>query len=238
LVSLNNLANHRKVAVEQLRVLLKAGEKLTDLLVVTRNVPKSFVIVACKPKTKVAALSKGVPLSMESVAIGDIVGGRVTRHIRGGALLKLTAHIGGTLHPTDTSDDYDRATAFPAVDAVLKASVVEIDQTAKQLALSTRHSRMYPDQDKPVVDREIKSIQDLQVGDTVRGFIRSIADHGVFVSLGRNIDARVQIKELFDDVSFSFRDTASYLTCIQYVKDWQPRFTVNQLVKGRILRSV
>ncbi|KAJ7786117.1 hypothetical protein B0H16DRAFT_1670341 [Mycena metata] len=220
LVSLNNLANHRKLAVAQLRVLLKVGERLDDLVVVTRNVEKSFVIVACKPKAKGAGATpaKGT-LSMESVAVGNIVGGRVTRHTRHGALVKLASRIGGTLHPTDTADDYDHATPFPLIDSVLKASVVAIDKDKKQLTLSTRHSRMYPDQGKPVVDREIQGLADLQVGETVRGFIKSIVDHGLFVTIGRDIDARVQIKELFDD----------------FVKDWKVRFTPNQLVKGRIL---
>ncbi|KAJ6574923.1 hypothetical protein B0H19DRAFT_619152 [Mycena capillaripes] len=218
LVSLNNLANHRKLAVAQLRVLLKVGERLEDLVVVTRNVEKSFVIVACKPKAKAAAPAKG-SLTMESVAVGHIVGGRVTRHIRNGALVKLASHIGGILHPTDTADDYDATTPFPLVDSVLKASVIAVNKDKKQLTLSTRHSRMYPDQVKPIVDREIKGLADLQVGETVRGFIKSIAEHGLFVAIGRDIDARVQIKELFDD----------------YVKDWKVRFTANQLVKGRIL---
>ncbi|KAJ7783575.1 hypothetical protein DFH07DRAFT_192575 [Mycena maculata] len=218
LISLNNLANQRKLTVAQLRVLLKVGERLDDLVVVTRNVEKSFVIVACKPKTKAAAPAKGT-LTMESVAIGNIVGGRVTRHTRHGALVKLASRIGGTLHPTDTSDDYDAATPFPVVDSVLKASVIGIDQAKKQLTLSTRHSRMYPDQVKPVVDREIKDLADLQVGQTIRGFIKSVAEHGLFVTIGRDIDARVQIKELFDD----------------YVKEWKVRFNTNQLVKGRIL---
>ncbi|KAJ7102119.1 hypothetical protein B0H15DRAFT_813261 [Mycena belliarum] len=200
LISLNNLANHRKLAVAQLRVLLKVGERLEELVVVTRNVEKSFVIVACKPKTKVAIQTKG-SLSMESVAVGNIVGGRVTRHTRHGALVKLGSHIGGTLHPTDTSDDYDTATSFPLVDCVLKACVIDIDKDKKHLILSTRHSRMYPDQGKVVTDREIKNLADLQVGDTIRGFIKSVAEHGLFVTIGRNIDARVQIKELFDDVS-------------------------------------
>ncbi|KAF7339807.1 rRNA biogenesis protein RRP5 [Mycena venus] len=218
LISLNNLANHRKLAVAQLRALLKVGERLEDLVVVTRNVEKSFVIVACKPKAKAAAQSKG-SLSLETVAIGDIVGGRVMRHTRHGALIKLPSRIGATLHPTDTADDYDAATPFPQIDAVLKASVIAIDKEKKQLTLSTRHSRMYPDQGKPVVDREIMGLADLQVGETVRGFIKSVVDHGLFVTIGRDIDARVQIKELFDD----------------FVKEWKERFTTNQLVKGRIL---
>ncbi|KAJ7900149.1 hypothetical protein B0H14DRAFT_2672489 [Mycena olivaceomarginata] len=218
LISLNNLANHRKLVVAQLRTLLKVGERLEDLVVVTRNVEKSFVIVACKPKAKAAAQNKG-SFSIETVIVGDIVGGRVTRHARHGALIKLPSRVGGTLHPTDTADDYDAATPFPLIDSVLKANVIAIDKEKKQLTLSTRHSRMYPDQGKPIVDREIKGLADLQVGETVRGFIKSVVDHGLFVTIGRDIDARVQIKELFDD----------------FVKEWKERFTPNQLVKGRIL---
>lgn len=201
LVSLKNLANHRKLSVPQLRVILQAGDKLENLVVVTRNTEKGFVIVANKPQVKEALPSKSA-LSMESVTIGQIVGGRVTRHARQGALIKIAAHIGGILHPTDTSDDYEAGIPFPAIDSILKAVVVEIDQGKKQLVLSTRHSKMYPDQVKTVVDREIKDIGDLRAGESVRGYIKSVAEHGLFVTLGRNIDARVQIRELFDEVRY------------------------------------
>jgi rRNA biogenesis protein RRP5 len=105
------------------------------------------------------------------------------------------------LHPTDASDDYEAGTPFPAIDSVLKAAIVEVDLTKKQLVLSTRRSKMYPEEIKPVTDREIRDLRDLVAGETVRGFIKSVAEHGLFVTLGRNIDARVQIRELFDDVS-------------------------------------
>ncbi|KAF7339630.1 rRNA biogenesis protein RRP5 [Mycena sanguinolenta] len=219
LVSLSNLANHRKLAVAQLRASVKVGERLEDLVVVSRNVEKSFVLVACKPKGKAAVAQNKGTLSIDTVAVGDIVGGRVTRHNRNGTFVKLSSRIGGILNPTDTADDYDGATPFPQIDSVLKASVIAIDKEKKQLTLSARHSRMYPDEGKPVVDREIQDFADLQVGDTVRGFIKSVVDHGVFVTIGRHIDARVQIKELFDD----------------FVKEWKERFSTNQLVKGRIL---
>ncbi|KAF9040398.1 nucleic acid-binding protein [Hymenopellis radicata] len=207
LLSLNNLANHRDTTAAQLRVSLASGDVLDDLVVVTRNVEKHFVIVATKPKGK--ASLKGT-LSMDTVALGQIVSGRVTRKTRVGTLLKLPSHIGGLLHPTDASDDYETGIPFPAVDAVLKAAVIGIDTGRKQLILSTRHSKMHPDDETPV---------DLHVGATVRGFIKSVAEHGLFVSIARDIDARVQIRELFDD----------------YVKEWQERFTTDQVVKGRIL---
>ncbi|KAK7059164.1 rRNA biogenesis protein rrp5 [Paramarasmius palmivorus] len=217
LISMNNLANHRSLTPAQLQVMLKVDEKLADLVVVSRNTEKGFVIVANKPKAK-PSLSKGA-LSIDTVQEGQIVGGRVVRHARHGVLVKLPSHIGGILHPTDVSDDFSVANPFPAVESVLKAAVVAIDKAGKQLTLSTRHSRIYPNQNKAIVDREVNDISDLHVGETVRGFIKSVAEHGLFVTIGRGIDARVQIKELFDD----------------FVKDWKPRFQTQQLVKGRIL---
>ncbi|KAF6766586.1 hypothetical protein DFP72DRAFT_867062 [Ephemerocybe angulata] len=70
-----------------------------------------------------------------------------------------------------------------------------------------------------VADREIESAADLHVGDTVRGYVKNIAEHGLFVTVGRGVDARVQIRELFDE----------------FVKEWKPKFKENQLVKGRVL---
>jgi len=199
LISLKNLANHRSITLAQLRASLNQGAKLEGLVVVSRYPERGFVIVANGPKAKISLPAKST-LSMDTIGVGQMVGGRVTRHARNGALVKLNAHIGGILHPTDTSDNYESGSIFPAVDSVLKAIVVSIDRARNQLMLSTRHSRMYPDQHKPVVDREINNITDLQPGDTVRGFIKNVAEHGLFVTLGREVDARVQIKELFDEV--------------------------------------
>ncbi|KAG6899782.1 hypothetical protein C0993_006968 [Termitomyces sp. T159_Od127] len=200
LISLKNLANFRSLSVTQLCASLKTGDLLEDLVVVTRNTEKGFVIVASKPKAKEARGLKG-PLSIDTVVVGQLVGGRVTLHTRNGTLIKLNSHIGGILHPTDTCDDYESGVPFPPIDTLIKAVVIGIDQSRKQLSLSTRHSKMYPDQVKPIVDREICDISDLHPGEMVRGFIKSVAEHGLFVTVGRGIDARVQIRELFDELS-------------------------------------
>ncbi|PCH33915.1 nucleic acid-binding protein [Wolfiporia cocos MD-104 SS10] len=218
LLSLNNLANRREQPVAQIRASLKVGEKLHKLVVVSRNPEKGFVLVASKPKEK-STLLKGSSLKLETIEVGQLVGGHVLKHVRQGTLVRFNRSISGTIHPTDTSDNYDSASAFPPVDAVVKAVVLAIDQDKKQLTLSTRPSRLHPDQHPPVVDREITSFEDLKAGETVRGFVKHVAEHGLFVMLGRDIEARVQIKELFD----------------AYVKDWKSHFTTSQLVKGRIL---
>ncbi|KAE9388875.1 hypothetical protein BT96DRAFT_1003784 [Gymnopus androsaceus JB14] len=146
-------------------------------------------------------------ISIDTVKIGQTVGGRVVRHTAHGALVKLPSNIGGILHHTNVSDDFGSAPAFPAVDSILEAAVVSVDKGRKRLTLSTRRSRMYPDKAGTVVD--------------LRGFIKSITDHGLFATVGRNIDARVQIRELFDD----------------FIKDWKPKFKLHQLVQGRILSA-
>ncbi|KAJ8702367.1 rRNA biogenesis protein rrp5 [Pleurotus ostreatus] len=217
LLSLKNLANHRGVSVAEVQTAAKRGEKLEELVVVTRSPEKGLVIVANKPKSKVT-LGKS-KVSLDTVTIGQIVTGRVTRHTRNGALFKFGSHLGGILHPTDTCDDYDASVPIPDVNSVVKAAVVEIATDKKQVALSTRASRLDPDGHPLIKDREVINASDLKHGDSVRGFVKSITPHGLFVSIGRHVDARVQIKELFDE----------------FVKDWQPRFKLNQVVKGRIL---
>ncbi|KAF8167718.1 hypothetical protein B0H34DRAFT_645870 [Crassisporium funariophilum] len=219
LLSLKNLANHRSLSLPQLRINLKVGEKLDELVVVTRNPEKAIVIVANKPRSKPSLLLKGNTITMESIKVGELIGGRITRHTPHGALVKITAQIGGILHITEISDNFDTGVSFPAIDTIIKATVIAIDQAKRQLTLSTRPSRMYPDQVHEIIDPEIGSIADIQVGTSLRGFVKNVGEHGLFVTIGRGVDARVQIRELFDE----------------YVKDWQSRFQVNQLVKGRIL---
>lgn len=196
LLSIKNLANHRGSTVAQLGLNLTIGEKLDDLIVVSRNAEQGFVIVATRPTAKPALGA----ISMDTVQVGQILRGRVVKHDRRGALVKFNGRITGFLHPTDTSDDYEAGSPFPNVDSVLKAVVIAVDKERKHLTLSTRKSRMDPSEHGAVVDSEIASIGDVKSGTSVRGFIKSVAEHGLFVSIGRDLDARVQIKELFDEV--------------------------------------
>ncbi|KDQ17789.1 hypothetical protein BOTBODRAFT_29943 [Botryobasidium botryosum FD-172 SS1] len=222
LVSLNNLANHRETTSAQLRSTLKVGEILSDLVVVTKNVDKGIVIAANRPKAREStAANKDAAKKIRnfnSFKVGEVISGRVLNHGRATSIL-LSKHVRGVLHPTDVSDDYSKAAPYPPVDSDINVVVTHIDHAKKRITLSARPSRVSPGDSAPVIDREIESVQDLKVGDSVRGFVKSVADHGLFVTIGRDVDARVQIKELFDD----------------YVKDWKPRFQENQVVQGRIL---
>lgn len=198
LISLKNVANHMQTSLPRLRNELKLGEVLTNLVVVNRNVEEHFVIVANKPKPK-AALSKNIK-SLEDLELGQVIQGRIMKHTRQGTFVKVSAHVGGLLHPTDVSDDYDTADPYPSLESVIKAAVIAFDISKRQLTLSTRASLLQPAPSDQVVDRLVTDHSQLKVGDSVRGFIKSVIDHGLFVTIGRNIDARVQIRELFDEV--------------------------------------
>jgi rRNA biogenesis protein RRP5 len=79
-----------------------------------------------------------------------------------------------------------------------------VDLGSSQLDLSTRPSRINTpgsSEASAIKDREVDDITSLKVGDQVRGFVKSMSGGGLFVTLGRSVTARVQIKEMFDDVS-------------------------------------
>ncbi|TDL28208.1 nucleic acid-binding protein [Rickenella mellea] len=218
LVSVHNVANHRGVSDDQLRSTLTVGDSLDALVVVSRNLDKGIVIAASRPSGN-GSTSKKDPPNVESLQVGQIVSGKVASHGHKGATITLSSNFVGLLHPTDCCDDYSSGIPFPAVDSTIKAVILDIDRRTKRVTLSSRLSRMEPATTVPVIDREITFVENLQVGNEVRGFVKSVAEHGVFVSVGRNVDVRVQIKEIYD----------------QYVKDWKKGVEVNKLVTGRIL---
>ncbi|KAL5519222.1 RRP5 [Sanghuangporus vaninii] len=218
LISLHNVANNRRKTVEQLRSSLTSGEKMEGLVVVSRNLDKGIVIVANRPSQKSQPSSRA-RLDLRSLSIGSVVTGRISKHGRHGAVVKFPGKVTGILHLTDMKDDFEQGIIPLAVDSSVTAAVIAIDSNAKRLTLSTRRSRLEPTAEYSVVDPEVSGIQDLKVGQKLRGFIKSITDHGIFVTIGRGVDARVQIKELYE----------------KYVKDWKSGLQVNQAVTGHIL---
>ncbi|QRV97232.1 rRNA biogenesis protein RRP5 [Ceratobasidium sp. AG-Ba] len=222
LISLSNLANARETTVPQLRTSIEKGERVEDATVISVNADKALVIVsAAKPKSKTKSGIASV-LKINVLTEGQVVSGRVGATMANGTGVRLSKHIVGRLHPTDLSDDFTSPHAAPPPEGkVLDVAIVRVDKDLKRVDVSLRKSRLEPEAGHAVADREIGSVGDLKIGETVRGFVKSVMQHGVFVSIGRDVTARVQIKELFDE----------------YVKDWQSRFSVGQVVSARVLSA-
>ncbi|GAA6057842.1 hypothetical protein JCM3770_000609 [Rhodotorula araucariae] len=242
LLSYPTLARHRGVQVADLKAALATGQTLDDLVVVSKNADKGFVIVGLLP-SKSATSSGGAPatssaqqqqqqLTLDSLEIGALYPGRISSRLPSGVILVQLASSGrnaprGRVALTELADEYadDLAAAFP-VGAHVDAVVLAKDAAQHRLDLSLRASRVAAARGADsasvapaVQDPVVESVEQLKAGDKVRGFVKNVANAGVFVTLGGEVTARVQIKELFDE----------------YVKDWKPRFKVGQLVEGKVL---
>ncbi|OWT39295.1 rRNA biogenesis protein RRP5 [Cryptococcus neoformans Bt1] len=230
LLSLSNLSNQRHTGIEELRGSLKEGEKIDDLVVVSKNPVSGLIIVNIK-KTVAAKKEKakkedkapsGISAhvkAIDAIEVGQIITGTVQEQNSQGYMVQLPNNLRGRVHSCDSSDDLALAAGRGplTVGEEVKCYVLAVNRSKRAIDLSTRLSRVEGKEN--VVDREVNTVDDLKQGESVRGLVKNIAGHGVFVSLGRNVTARIMIKELFDE----------------YVKDWESRFEINQLVSGKIL---
>lgn len=210
LISLANLANHRGTTVPQVRASLSVGQEIKEQLVfVSKNLERALLVVAVKPqvKAKVPTSAGGGCLRIGDIKVGMTVPGLIVRHHPKGSTVRLSKHVFATLYPTDVCDNFETGNPFPTLESVISVTILEVDESGQKVVVSARPSRINPVQALPVVDREVSSLDDLSVGDDIRGFVKTVADHGVFVFIGRGIDARIQIKELCDEVSCPLRGT-------------------------------
>ncbi|EGC41713.1 ribosomal RNA processing protein RRP5 [Histoplasma capsulatum var. duboisii H88] len=174
-----------------------------------------------KNRLDLSAKHGGSPnkLTISDFSKGEILLGRVTRVTEHQVLVQLSDTVVGAINLIDMADDYSKIN--PAdfhKNELLRVCVVDIDVPKKKILLSMRSSRVLSSS-LPIQDPEISSISQIKVNDIVRGFVRRVADNGLFVTLGHDVTAYVRISDLSDS----------------YLKEWQNEFQVNQLVRGRVI---
>ncbi len=159
------------------------------------------------------------PLSMKDLTKGMVLPGRVTKVSERQIMVQLSETLSGPVHLIDMADDYSKAnpTTYEKNQTV-RVCVKDVDAPNKRITLSTRPSKVLSSS-LLVTDPDITSISHLKVNDIIRGFIKNVADNGLFVSLASNVTAFVKISDLSD----------------LYIKDWKSNFEVDQLVKGKII---
>lgn len=157
----------------------------------------------------------------KSLKKNTILPGRITKVNERQAIVKLSDKVAGPVHLPDMVDNFDDVNSLNYLKGdVVRVAIVDIDTSNKRLRLSMRPSRIMSST-LPVVDKEISSISDVSAGDVVRGFVKNVADNGLFVLLGGQITGRVKISNLSD----------------KYLKEWKDHFQVDQLVKGRVVTA-
>ncbi|KDE07886.1 hypothetical protein MVLG_01797 [Microbotryum lychnidis-dioicae p1A1 Lamole] len=221
LISFATLSRHRAVSVQELRQDLAIGDVLDDLVVVSRNLDKDLVIAGLvPPKSKKAqdATTGSRLCTFESLKPGQVVQGKVSGVVPSGLLVQLSRNLRGRVPRTEICDDFDRCGSSEYdLGAIVQCAVLSVDDDRRRVVLSLRESRHSAG--AQATDPVIEELSDLKVGQTIRGFVKNVASQGLFVSLSDTITARVLIKELFDE----------------FIKDWQAKFVVGQLVTGKIM---
>lgn len=207
LLSLTNLANHRHTGVDDIRATLKKREALEDLVVVSKNPTSGLFLVANKRATKTpSGISKSASF-IDAIEVGHTVPGRVVSHTPRGAVIQLAHGLRGRVHPCDASDDLSIIASGDGslnIDEHVTCYVLKSNPATRIIDLSTRPSRTQPETSGEIVDQEIQQISGLEEGQALRGLVKNVSNHGLFVALGRTVTARIMIKELFDDVGFRF----------------------------------
>ncbi|KAH8801565.1 hypothetical protein F5884DRAFT_519221 [Xylogone sp. PMI_703] len=159
--------------------------------------------------------------TFDNLSKGMVVPGKVTRVNERQIMVQLSENVSGPVNLPDFADDFSLVdtTTYNKND-IIRVCVVDIDKPNKKIRLSTRPSRVL-NSSISIVDREISSYSDLKVNDVIRGFVKHVADNGVFVNLGGNVTGYVRISDLSDS----------------YIKDWKSSFQIDQLVKGKVIVS-
>jgi rRNA biogenesis protein RRP5 len=166
-------------------------------------------------------LKQAKPLSLDTISTGEVYPGLITKVSDRGLDVQISDKVHGFISLTEFADDYDLAnpSKFQRNELLPKVFAVLVDRANKKLAFSIRPSLLNPGSTPTPVDKHIQASSGLKVNDVVRGFIRNVSDKGLFIDLSPIVTAFVPIPDISD----------------QYIKDWKASFTVDQLVRGKII---
>ncbi|XP_041840076.1 protein RRP5 homolog [Melanotaenia boesemani] len=148
------------------------------------------VEVSVKPRRFVLSLTGVHKLEKGSTTVGVVI----NIQPQNGLLVKLPFGNVGTVSITDLADAY-RPNPLVSYnkDQFLRCYLLGNETGKWQLSL--RPSRLNPQQAKPVKDPEVLSLDKLEVGQIIRGYVKSVGEQGVFIRLSRNITGRAQLQQ-------------------------------------------
>lgn len=159
------------------------------------------------------------PSSLKDLSKDMVLPGRVTKATERQVMVQLSESVSAPIHLVDLADDYSKAdpTRYQK-NQIVRVWIKDIDAPNKKITLSARPSKVLSSS-LPVKDPDIGSVSQLKVNDIRRGFVKSVADNGVFVSLASNVTAFIRVSDLSD----------------AFLKDWKSDFEIDQLVEGKII---
>ena len=157
-------------------------------------------------------------LTLKDLSTGMVLPGRITKVNERHIMVQLNENISAPVNLIDLADDYSKANPKEyKKNQTIRVCITRLDLPNKRITLSTRPSRVLSSS-LPVKDREVTSLSQLNVNDVVRGFIKQVADNGLFITLASNVTAYARVSDLSD----------------LFLKDWKAHFEIDQLVEGKI----
>ncbi|KAK5664339.1 hypothetical protein OQA88_562 [Cercophora sp. LCS_1] len=227
-VEKNNLWVNLSPAVRGRINASEASDDLADLMDLSKSFPigsalkvRVLAVDVEKQRLDLSARTPGSEnqLTWQKVEPGMVLVGRITKLSDNQVLVHLSDSVAGPIFLPDLADDFDEANTLKhAKHELIRVAVVDVDRSNKKIRLSARPSRVL-NASLPVKDREITKNSKLEVGEIIRGFVKNVSDKGLFVALGGDVVAMVQIRNLSD----------------AFLKEWKDHFQVDQIVKGRII---
>lgn len=150
--------------------------------------------------------------SAEDLKEGKLYPAKVFKVAQNFVLVELAKGVVGYAYITDALNDYEQKLedVFKVNSAAL-ATVEQVNAAEGKVFVSLRNEEVA--KDKPV-----NSIEEIQRGDLVKGFIKAIGNNGLYVSLGREIFALVRVADISD----------------AFLSDWKKFFKPHQCVSGKI----
>jgi rRNA biogenesis protein RRP5 len=159
------------------------------------------------------------PSRLDEISKGMILPGRVTKVMERQIMVQLSEQVSGPINMIDLADDYSEADPSKyQKNQIIRVCVKDVDCAHMRITMSTRPSRVLSSS-LPVKDLEIDSVSQLKVNDILRGFVKNVADAGLFVHIGSTITAFVRVSDLSD----------------LFLKDWKSHFAAGQLVRGKVI---
>lgn len=207
---------------------IDVSDDITQINNLSKNFPVGSVMKAKVLKVDVennrldlSARSDGSSafLTIKDLSRSMVLPARVTKVTERQIIVQLSESLSAPVHLVDLADDYSKAD--PAIyekNQTVRVWVKDMDVPNKKITLSTRPSKVLSSS-LAVTDPDIGSISQVKVNDVLRGFVKNVADNGVFVSLASNVTAFVKISDLSN----------------AFLKDWKSEFEIGQLVQGKII---
>mmetsp|Transcript_6835 Transcript_6835/g.41677 ORF Transcript_6835/g.41677 Transcript_6835/m.41677 type:complete len:1098 (+) Transcript_6835:2478-5771(+) len=191
---------------------LKPGTPLTCN--VTRISKDSRMVELSPDESKMAS---------KSVGAGSVVPCRIHKIVPASCIfVQLGQGLRGRCSIVDVQDEFNDHPFAAFKEGQFSDCYVLGKRVNGHYDISFRRSRVSKLEQDPVNDPELSSLDSLSIGQSIRGFVKSISSKGCFVTVGRGVDAYVQLKNLSDT----------------FIVDPLHVFPPGTLVKGSIIKLV